>query len=156
MKRADYDELDSPDGETYYWMASSDGVTGYSQEQLFTGIAYQMRPQGQLWTEEGFLDGRRHGSSRSWYPSGQLEEETTYYNGLTYGPDREWDEAGHLRREAFIEYGFCVREKKWDENGRLTEEYEMTPNDSKYSSLQKSRAVYSVDPHFSSISKETA
>jgi antitoxin component YwqK of YwqJK toxin-antitoxin module len=147
MKRADYDELDSPDGVTYYWLDSPG--------QLFTGIAYQMRPEGQLWSETQFLDGREHGPSRSWFSSGQIEAETTYYNGLTYGPDREWDEAGQLRREAFLEYGFRVREKKWDEAGRLTEEYEMPQDHPNYSLLQKFRAAYGVDPRFGPISKET-
>ena len=154
MTRADYDELDSPDGETYYWLDSPDGVTCYSQEQLFTGVAYQMRPEGQLWTEEEFLDGRRHGQSRSWYPSGQIEEEATYYSSRLYGPARNWDEAGRLRREAFIEYGLRVREKKWDEDGRLTEDYEMPPNHPNYSSLQKFRAAYGADPRFGPVSKE--
>lgn len=134
MKRADYDELDSPDGVTYYWLDSP--------RQLFTGIAYQMRPEGQLWNETEFLDGREHGASHSWFPSGQIEKETAYCNGMIYGPDREWDETGRLRREAFIEYGFLVREKKWDEAGRLVEEYEMPPNHPNRSLLEKFHATY--------------
>ena len=155
MKRADYDELDSPDGVTYYWMDTPDGVTyHFTKEKLFTGIAYAMRRDGQTGTEEGFLNGRRHGPSRTWYPSGQLQEETTFYNGLTYGPSREWDEAGQLRREAFIEYGIRVREKNWDEMGRLIEEYEMPPDHLYYSILAESRARYGADPRFGPFSVE--
>lgn len=143
MKRVNYDELDSPDGVTYSW-----------QGQLFTGTSYELRPNGQLWNEMDFVDGQYHGQMRSWSPSGQLEEETTYYNGVTYGPDREWDEAGRLRREAFIEYSFLVREKKWDENGQLIEEFEIAPDDPNYSLLQKFRAVYGADPRLGPLSVE--
>ncbi len=156
MKRADYDELDSPDGDTYYWMDTPDGVTyRFTQEKLFTGIAYETRRDGSLWSEKDFLNGRSHGTSRTWYPSGQLQEETTFYNGLTYGPAREWDEAGQLRREGFIEYGIRVREKKWDENGRLMEEYEIAPDDPDYSWLQEAHARYGEHPRLGPLSLET-
>ncbi len=157
MLRADYDELDSPDGDTYYWMDTPDGVTyRFTNEKLFTGVAYQLRRDGQLASEEGFLNGQRHGPVRVWYPSGQLQEERTSYNGLVYGPEREWDEAGQLRREAFIEYGVRVREKKWDADGRLIEEYEMAPDDPRYSRLEGSRARYGNDPRLGQLSVEAA
>lgn len=157
MKRADYNELDSPDGDTYYWMDKPDGMTRhFTKEKLFTGIAYQTWLDGSLWTEEGFLNGQRHGPSRTWYPSGQLQEEGTFYNSLTYGPAREWDEAGQLRREEFMEYGFRVREKKWDEAGRLIEEFEIAPDDPNYSRLQRSRARYGDDTRLGPLSVEAA
>ncbi len=143
MTRVEYGELDTSDGDTYYW-----------REQLFTGIAYELRRDGQLWTETGFLNGQYHGPSRTWYPSGQLQEETTSYNGLVYGPKREWDEAGQLRREALMEYGVRVREKKWDEAGRLMEEYEIAPDDPHYSWLQEAHARYGEHPRLGPFSVE--
>ncbi len=135
MQRVDYEELDTRDGVAYYWRG-----------QPFTGVGYEMRPGGQLWSEIEYVGGKQQGTSREWYPSGRLQYETTYYNGVGYGPDREWDEAGRLRREAFIEYGFRVREKKWDEAGRLILDYEVGPDHPNYSLLQNYRAVYGDDP----------
>lgn len=131
MVRVEDDELDSIDGVTYRWRG-----------EMFTGIGYDLRPNGQLWSEITYKNGKMDGLSRSWHSSGQLKAERAYRSGVIYGPDREWDEAGRLRREAFLEYGFRVREKKWDEAGQLVEDYEMEPSHPNYNLLQNFRAAY--------------
>lgn len=126
MLRVDFDEMDTQDGLTYIWKG-----------QPFTGIAYELRPDGTLRDEIEFVDGQMHGPSRDWYESGQIESETAYYCGTPYGPDRNWDECGRLRREAFLEFGFPAREKRWDEHGRLTLDTVMGPGHPNYALLQK-------------------
>lgn len=133
MQRVDFDELeiDFGDGETYYWRG-----------RPFTGMAYELRPDGSLWDEVEYKDGLRHNVARSWYPGGQIESETTYYEGSIYGADREWDEAGRLRKESIHEYNYLMRERTWDEAGRLIQEERIDPERPKYARLLKAREAY--------------
>lgn len=144
MQRVDMEELDSEDGITYRWRG-----------ELFTGVGYELRPNGQLWDEIEYVEGKKQGLSRDWYPSGQLKAETACYNGANFGPHREWDEAGQLRREMMIEYGFRTREKQWDEAGHLTLDYIMPPDHSNYALLQKYRALYGDDPRPDTTSRQS-
>lgn len=138
MQRVNFDELelDMGDGNLYLW-----------QGHPFTGIAYELRPDGALWSEIKYVNGRRHGIARDWYPSGQLSSETTYFSGGCFGPDREWDENGRLRSETMREFNYPLRERKWDENGHLISETVLGPDSPYYSQLEERRKYHQVDPH---------
>jgi antitoxin component YwqK of YwqJK toxin-antitoxin module len=130
VQRADADELeiDFGDGETYFW-----------QGKLFTGIAYELWPDGTLRDETEYQDGRSHNTARDWYPEGQLHSETAYYRGVIYGLDREWDERGRLRKESLHEYGYWLRKRAWDEEGRLTQDQKQVRDAENHALLQKTR-----------------
>ena len=131
MIRVADQELDTIDGVTYYW-----------QEKPFTGIGYGLRPDGTLAWETNYENGIIDGLAREWHPSGQLKSEVFYCEGPNSEPDREWDENGQMRCETFREYGFRVREKKWDEAGRLVENYEIGQDHPNYNLLQNFRAAH--------------
>jgi len=133
-------EIDYNYGDLYLW-----------QGQPFTGIAYDLHPDGSLWGEVEYVDGREHGKAREWYPSGQLKAETTYLKGAYFGPDREWDENEQLRSETIYEYSYPIRERKWNEAGQLVLETRLGPESPKYSRLQALRETY--DQHLT-INKE--
>lgn len=131
MTRMKDQELDTVDGVTYCW-----------QGKPFTGIGYGLRPDGTLAWETNYENGVMNGLAREWYPSGQLKSEVFYCEEDNSEPDREWDKDGQLRRETFLEYGFRVRERKWDEVGRLVEDYVIGPEHPNYNLLQNFRAAY--------------
>lgn len=124
-------ELDYGDGDTYLW-----------QGQPFTGLAYEQYPEGPLWSEMEYVEGREHGLAHVWFPSGQLQEETSYYRGKHFGPDREWDAQGQLRSEIIYEYGYRLRERTWDAAGRLVSDKPLEDDLVRYRRLEEMRAAY--------------
>jgi antitoxin component YwqK of YwqJK toxin-antitoxin module len=101
-------------------------------------------PNGTLRSEQSMLNGRPHGSGRSWYANGQLQSETPFSEGMMHGvcrywaPDgrelgsfqmshgtgtfRTWYDDGRLRTEVSTVRGLPTgRLRHWDEAGELTE-----------------------------------
>lgn len=124
-------EIDYGDGDVYLW-----------QGKPFTGLAYEMHPDGSLWSEVEYVAGREHGLARDWFPSGQLQGETSYYRGKYFGPDREWDAQGQLRSEIVYEYSYPLRERTWDAAGRLMSNKHLEQDPVKYCRLEENRAAY--------------
>jgi antitoxin component YwqK of YwqJK toxin-antitoxin module len=91
------------------------------QDQPFTGIAYDVTPDGQLGEAE-YVNGVQHGPARDWYPSGQLHSEDIYDNGQV-GVCREWFENGALKKVQVIENGILLQERVWDQAGFLLRDY---------------------------------
>lgn len=114
MLRVRYDELEEDEwGYRYLW-----------QGKPFTGIAFHISPEGQVLTEDTMTDGLYHGVCREWYESGKLK--TEFYSNMghkrfTWG--LEWFENGVLKRKVIIRDGYRVKEKLWDEEGKLVSEY---------------------------------
>ncbi len=105
-------------GEYYEW-----------QGKPFTGICYELYPNGQLMSEVEVVDGFEDGSVRVWYPSGQLQEDGYAKPGERYSWTKEWFENGKLKSERVSEFHVRLKERVWDEQGNLVSEYERSPQD---------------------------
>ena len=117
--RVDYDELDiSPDYTQYMY-----------EGKPFTGIAFELWPNGRLRDEVNFVGGMKDGISRSWSESGVLLDEGKHFENWGHGIFREWYENGQLKREMEIELGILLHQRDWSETGELMEEY-CLPEDS--------------------------
>lgn len=94
----------------------------HHEGELFTGIAYELRPDGSPWSEVSYTRGLEDGPAREWYEDGTLQSESTSKLGVTHGVSKEWHPNGRLRSEKVVELGYRVSEKEWDEQGRLVKE----------------------------------
>lgn len=74
----------------------------------FTGIAYDLWPDGRLRSEVPYVEGYATGIQREWYPSGQLKSEGIFNNGVADGFYREWTEDGRLALESVYHEGALV------------------------------------------------
>jgi antitoxin component YwqK of YwqJK toxin-antitoxin module len=112
MLRVDYDELEGNEDHT---LTMYDG-------KFFTGIAYELWPNGQLRDEVSFVDGAKDGISRSWSESGNLVSENSFFMNRVHGFLREWYESGQLKSEQKAELGIFLSHREWLEDGELVRE----------------------------------
>ena len=111
MKRLKDDELIYGDDDAMYY-----------QGKPFTGICYDTRKSGELWSEVTYVRGLRHGVSRTLYPNGQLQSQAHYKMALAHGQKEEWYSDGRLKRRKVYELGSLLQEQEFDREGRLIRE----------------------------------
>jgi antitoxin component YwqK of YwqJK toxin-antitoxin module len=111
------------------------------QDQPFTGIAYEIHPNGMLVAESDYERGFKR-ASRQWYAPGQLRYERRFGS---YGPEgvgREWYPNGQLKSETVSEHGIPLSSKSWDEHGNLTQSYELRESEPAFAELQERRRLH--------------
>jgi len=118
----------------------------YLDGEPFTGVGYFENAKGQVTAEIEYRDGLEWGKRREWSAPGQLSLEDTMWLGVMHGKSREWFLNGKLSEEKDYEIGILIREKVWDVNGNLTEEYEMKKEDPEYQELLDYRKIYKDAP----------
>src|ERR1700753_918397 len=79
-------------------------------------------------------------------PPHKLSLEDAMWLGVMHGKSREWFLNGKLAEEKDYELGILVRQKFWDEEGKLIESYEMVKEDPEYQELQDYRKIYKDAP----------
>jgi hypothetical protein len=91
----------------------------------FTGVAFDMWtntiPKAEWTLREGML----WGPQRTWGPEGNPSRAWCAVSGLTHGVYRQWFRSGPLLKLALCRYGCTVRERTWDEQGYVIEDYTM-------------------------------
>jgi antitoxin component YwqK of YwqJK toxin-antitoxin module len=117
----------------------------YLHDEPFTGIGYFLDPKGQLAAEIEYRDGLEWGMKREWYAPGEPYYEGRLFMGVLHGKKREWHRNGRLAEEGDYELGFAVRQKRWDEDGNLVEDFELKETDPDYETLQEYRRIYKDD-----------
>jgi antitoxin component YwqK of YwqJK toxin-antitoxin module len=115
------------------------GVCRLYQGVLFTGIAVDRWPGGELRTETTFEEGYPDGPEREWYASGQMAAERTFYAGGAHGVSREWTEDGRLKSEATFEYTVLVSRRVYDLEGRIIDDYVLRETDPQFELLRQRR-----------------
>ena len=91
----------------------------------FTGVAFELSPQGTLWSEQTYVEGTLDGISRDWYPNGQLRSHTEYKWNRIHGREQGWYENGQLKCNVIYELGTVIRKREWDERGNITKDYQI-------------------------------
>jgi antitoxin component YwqK of YwqJK toxin-antitoxin module len=114
----------------------------YNEGQPFTGIGYDLAPEGWIRSEQEYRNGTPDGNLRSWYSPGRPESEAAFRGGLFHGPRRTWHENGRLASEEVFEHGVRFRGKRWDEGGILTEDFQLRPSDPEYAVLLAQRRFF--------------
>src|SRR6476659_4360421 len=106
----------------------------------FTGVEEFVNDEGR--GEATYVEGILTGPRRGWFPSGSPSYEEEMLVGVYNGKKREWHPNGQLAEEADYELGVELRHKLWDEDGNLTEEFELPENDPAYEHLKVERETY--------------
>ena len=57
----------------------------------------QTHPNGSIWWEVPYVDGKRHGLERGWDRDGSLRWEAPYVDGNRHGLERWWYQDGSLK-----------------------------------------------------------
>lgn len=114
----------------------------YHEDQPFTGMGYDLAPEGWVRSEREYRDGSPDGMSRCWYAPGRLEAETMYGGGLFHGLRRTWHENELIASEGWFEHGVCLRRKKWNEDGNITEDFQLQESDPLFKILLVQRQAY--------------
>ncbi|RZK33439.1 MAG: hypothetical protein EOO61_15315 [Hymenobacter sp.] len=135
MTRLNLDELDEG-----YTVAGSPILL--LDGQPFTGVAYELNSQGELWSEQGYRDGVLDGISRDWYSNGILKSETTYKWNRVHGHDQGWYENGKPAYKSVYELGTRLREQRWNEQGQLVSDYHLDTASPKYVALVQTKALF--------------
>lgn len=131
MLRVELDDLLDDGGGTYSYGG-----------RLFSGVSFELFPDGSLWSETTFVDGHQEGVARTWYENGQLKSEGSFLGATLHGPSKEWFPDGQLKSASVCEYGICLEEKEWDDNGKLTKDFRLLPTDYNYEILKKHRVAF--------------
>lgn len=88
--------------------------------ELTQGLRREWYPNGQLWKETPYRDGKPEGLVRTWYEDGARESEAMHRDGKIDGVDRRWHPNGKLKAEVHYKADVAVGTGKfWDERGRL-------------------------------------
>jgi antitoxin component YwqK of YwqJK toxin-antitoxin module len=114
----------------------------YRDEQPFTGVMEFRSRDGTLQAEEEFKDGLLWGRKRTWHPSGGLELDAECAWGGYHGRVREWYEDGRLAADMVYEYAVRVHGTRWDEEGRVVEEFVLREGDPGYKILEAARVAF--------------
>ena len=77
----------------------------YFEGKPFTGVAYNLYSNGQLWYEAGYKDGKTDGLQKGWFKNGQLKYEQNVKMSLYDGLWKEWDVNGRLESERNFKNG---------------------------------------------------
>ncbi|MBL8179755.1 MAG: hypothetical protein JNK48_34065 [Bryobacterales bacterium] len=112
----------------------------YREGLPFSGVAFELRPNGALWSEQTYAGGLLDGISRDYHEHGGLDSETVYKLGIANGPSRAFYPSGKPKYERLIELGIVVRAREYDENGAVVKDQTLQPSDSNYRLLEAARA----------------
>ena len=99
------------------------GDAEFYKGKPFTGILYELFPDGTLHYEEEHNNGFPCGYRKIWWRNGNKKLEIIYPNSKeATGKQTEWYENGSLKEFTEESTHGIVHAKKWDINGNLIEE----------------------------------
>lgn len=110
-----------------------DGIR-YYQDDMFTGITYELYANKQLMRVQSFKDGVLHGPTYVWYPAGQPQMAANYRNGRVNGRFRGWYMHGSILYDMVIGNrgyagDYIEADGRGDSTADIDEEREGTDND---------------------------
>mgnify|MGYP000337709300 CR=1 FL=1 len=109
-----------------YWQKSSKEITVrndvvYSNNHKYSGFLFELYPNQDTISSEGFINGQLSGICRKWYPNKQLMEERCYANGKKKGKQVAFWENGNKRFEFSAKNDAYEGElSEWTFDGKLT------------------------------------
>lgn len=93
----------------------------YLNKDKYSGFLYQLYPNKDTFSLEGFLDGKLSGISKKWYPNRQLMERRSYVDGKKHGEQIAYWENGNKRFEFTAENDeYEGQLKEWTMAGKLS------------------------------------
>lgn len=109
----------------------------------FTGVAITQDTRGGwVQAEEEYKDGLVCGLVRTWHAPGLLATEEVCAWGVRHGHYREWSDSGNLLAEGYYQYGIRVAETRWDDDGKLVEDYQLKESDPDFLTMSLAKKAY--------------
>jgi antitoxin component YwqK of YwqJK toxin-antitoxin module len=110
MRRVRYDDVEFDDQ-----LALVDG-------RPFTGIIFDLFPDGRTAAEYQYREGLPEGLQREWHRSGGLKKEAVAVRGHGSSEVKEWFESGQLKSVSRAEFGWLTHVTEWREDGALVKD----------------------------------
>ncbi|MDA9237243.1 hypothetical protein N9O99_02155 [Schleiferiaceae bacterium] len=102
----------------------------YFEGKPFTGVAFDVYDNGELWKEYNYKDGQLVSESnykdgelrfrQSYHDNGQMRSKKNLKNFRSDGLTQRWYDNGQLEMEENWKGGEVVSFKHWDKNGKLS------------------------------------
>lgn len=106
------------------------------EEIPFTGLAYDLYPDGKLEYYGYIKDGFRHGMNVLFYPNGNIESINPQDCGAADGLQKKYYENGALKSQEYCVLGARVTYIEYDEAGHITNE-KLEPTDADFERAKK-------------------
>src|SRR5262245_23650011 len=133
MQRVYYTELD---------FNPEEGDANALNGEPFTGVAERMHPNGELAAEWTYDEGWLWGPRRFWSEEGRLQTASYIIRGWIHGALRRWHKDGAKAEIAVYRYGIKVRSKKWNQQGKVIEDFTRPAGDWQFDEMREREATY--------------
>ncbi|MGC3969152.1 MAG: hypothetical protein QM775_17840 [Pirellulales bacterium] len=109
----------------------------------FSGIGFELYPDGRLRFEVPFSEGFAEGIYQEWHRNGLLKEQWQARRGCAEGTIKSWHDNGVLHSIKEVEYGAEIVYEEWDRDGRQVCSRRVDPESElfKYVLTMRSRAA---------------
>lgn len=123
-------------------LLGADGELVTLNGKPFTGIGFDPFPDGEgVEYETEYKDGLAHGFRRKLNIYGQLEYEVSCYEGVKHGVETHWFPDGTVKLKLVYEYGIKVSSRSWDKDGKLENEFVISPDSTNFALLVERRKM---------------
>jgi antitoxin component YwqK of YwqJK toxin-antitoxin module len=108
-----------------YMLKSNNKITSindevYLNKEKYSGFLYELYPNKDTVSLEGFVNGKLYGSCKKWYPNKQLMEQRVYVGGRKNGKQVAYWENGNKRFEFFAKNDSYEGElREWTVDNKL-------------------------------------
>ncbi|AWQ14959.1 toxin-antitoxin system YwqK family antitoxin [Bacillus velezensis] len=133
------------DFEDLWFSSVSDEILDNPEDengQPFTGLAYELYPNGQIIYFTKYKNGLAHGLTSEFYENGNKKSEKEYRYGQLHGKSIIWFENGRKKSEQQYEHSILICEKSWDEEGNLLNQYELDTSSPHFEILESRRETH--------------
>lgn len=102
----------------------SEKVAFFHNKTIENGNCKDWYENGQIASEDNYVNGEKHGVQTSWYENGQIKSVYNYVNGEKHENCKEWHEHGKIRRDQnYINGKRNGTSKEWYENEQIEVDY---------------------------------
>ena len=109
-------------GRGIHYCTAVEVAVGYELPDHYTGLYEKWDEDGRLLWREGYVDGRRHGTTEEYHANGQIRSREHYQNGKCEGLWETWYDNGQISsRENFRDGVLIGVFEIWSEDGQRLE-----------------------------------
>jgi len=115
------------DGQGSILGKNKEGLVVWQKEYIGGRLEFDQKNEheyydnGQLESEIGYSENKKHGRYSMWYENGQIKEKGTNSHDAPYGFQTNWYENGQKRFEGTYKDGELISKKEWNEDGSVKE-----------------------------------
>ncbi|MBT2572949.1 toxin-antitoxin system YwqK family antitoxin [Bacillus sp. ISL-51] len=133
------------DFEDLWFSSESDEILDNPEDEggkPFSGLAYELYPNGNIIYFTEYKDGLAHGLTREFFENGNKKNEKNYRYGQLKGINVTWFEDGSKKSEQHYEHSILISEKQWDKEGNVIQEYKIDKNSPHFEILESRRETH--------------